>query len=257
MDGQRLGPDLVTRVALLLVLLCFGGSALAQGLDLPLAPPRLGGVPTATIAPLADEDDGDDPRDTPPPTFYGEEIDAETDSIIYVLDISGSMFYPSSMQPKPIDSARRELARSIAGLSDNFRFNVLAYNCRIYQWQQACVEASSENKSAATAWFTRYNPMGGTGTAIAVAMALSDRSNYTVVLLTDGAPNCGVNVSATEGMPIGSLMVLYAEQHRRIIRETNTQGATIHVFGIMARGSWRAFCQGVASDSGGRYVDVN
>jgi len=44
--------------------------------------------------------------------------------------------------------------------------------------------------------------------------------------------------------------------HRAMIRRNNTQGATINVFGISASGSYRAFCQAVASDSGGSYFDV-
>ena len=44
--------------------------------------------------------------------------------------------------------------------------------------------------------------------------------------------------------------------HRSVIRGANSQGATINVFGIAASGSYRAFCQGVASDAGGAYFDV-
>ena len=44
--------------------------------------------------------------------------------------------------------------------------------------------------------------------------------------------------------------------HRSMIRGNNSQGATVNVFGIAASGSYRAFCQGVARDNGGAYVDV-
>ena len=77
--------------------------------------------------------------------------------------------------------------------------------------------------------------------AAATALALAEKSNMTVVLLTDGAPNCGANG---------------ASGHRRMISSANTQGASINVFGIAASGSYRAFCQGVAGDSGGSYFDV-
>ena len=62
-----------------------------------------------------------------------------------------------------------------------------------------------------------------------------------VVLLTDGSPNCGAS-----GMT----------GHRSMIANANTQGATVNVFGIAATGRYRGFCQGVASDSGGSYFDV-
>jgi Mg-chelatase subunit ChlD len=72
-------------------------------------------------------------------------------------------------------------------------------------------------------------------------VALADKENRSVVLLTDGAPNCGA--SDIDG-------------HRRMIRAHNTQGATINVFGIAASGTYRSFCQNVATDSGGSYFDV-
>jgi uncharacterized protein YbbK (DUF523 family) len=82
---------------------------------------------------------------------------------------------------------------------------------------------------------------GASGTGPATSLALMARENRAVVLLTDGSPNCG----ATD-----------IEGHRRMIRSNNTQGATINVFGIAASGTYRQFCQAVASDSGGSYFDV-
>ena len=63
-----------------------------------------------------------------------------------------------------------------------------------------------------------------------------------VVLLTDGAPNCGA--PGFNG-------------HRTMISGANRGGATIDVFGIMTWGRTMRFCQQVAGDSGGRFVDVS
>ena len=41
-----------------------------------------------------------------------------------------------------------------------------------------------------------------------------------------------------------------------MIRSANRQGAVINVFGIAATGAQRRFCQQVAADSGGSYIDV-
>ena len=65
-----------------------------------------------------------------------------------------------------------------------------------------------------------------------------------MILLTDGGPSCGTTPPKDPG------------KHRLMIRNANAQHATINVFGIGAVGSWRAFCQGVAADSGGMYYDV-
>jgi len=216
-------------------------------LDLPMGPPSAPVVPPAQVP---EEDDDDDPRDTPPPTIYGEEIDTENDTIYYVLDISCSMGWDSqsyttldgrTRRGPRIDRAKAELARSIMGLSDNFMFNVIAYDCGTRQWQRSMVEADDGNKQSAITWSMALSPTGATGTGPATALALGEKENMTVVLLTDGAPNCGANG---------------ANGHRSMISSANSQGASINVFGIAASGSYRAFCQAVAGDSGGSYFDV-
>lgn len=220
----------------------------APDLDLPVERP--GGAPQEE-----DPDGDDDPRDDPPPVIYGEEIESESDSIYYVLDISGSMdwdvasFVDLDGQRRTgtrIERAKVELVRSIAQLSRNFRFNVVAYDCGNRRWAPAMVPASPANKASATAWVMALRPLGATGTGPAMAVALAEKENLTVVLLTDGAPNCGAGSGGWGTM----------DDHRRMIRAANTQRATIEVFGIAASGEYRAFCQNVAADSGGSYRDV-
>jgi hypothetical protein len=231
-------------------LLVLTTAASAQSLDLPIPPIRFGDqIPDYGPKPSDDTSD-DDPRDTPPPTIYGEEIDTETDTIVYVLDVSCSMGWDSqsyttldgSVSKGPrIDRAKAELARSISGLSDNFKFNIIAYDCTIRQWKRSMVEASDGNKQSAIAWTAALNPAGATATGPGTALALDDKDNKSIVLLTDGVPNCGANG------PAG---------HRSMIANANSQGASISVFGIAASGSYRAFCQAVAGDSGGSYFDI-
>jgi hypothetical protein len=222
--------------------------ATPDDLDLPIEPAKLA-VPITPPAP-PEEPPGEDPRDTPPPTIYGEEIDTENDTIFYVLDISCSMGWDTqsyttvdgqNRRGPRIDRAKAELARSIMGLSDNFKFNIVAYDCGTRRWKGSMQDATDPNKSAAISWTMALQPTGATGTGPACALALGDKDNMTIVLLTDGAPNCGA--SGLSG-------------HRSMISSANTQGATVNVFGIAASGSYRAFCQGVAGDSGGSYYDV-
>jgi hypothetical protein len=226
-----------------------GGNA---DMDLPVEPAVLNDPnalqPPAPITP--DDDDGDDPNDTPPPVIYGEELDSENDTIFYVMDQSCSMGWDNQSYTTPdgntasgprIARAKAELARSIMGLSDNFLFNVIAFDCGTRQWSQSMQEANDGNKNSAITWVMALQPIGATGTGPPTSLALGDKDNMMVVLLTDGAPNCGAN-----GL----------NGHRSMIRSANTQGATINVFGIAASGSYRAFCQGVAGDAGGSYFDV-
>jgi hypothetical protein len=270
---------------LLTVALLWGGTTFAQSslpprpgvtppqqrvdrtLDLPItapsyrprqaAAPLPASTPAQKPTPAPPPSPPADPVDEPsqPPALYGESIPAEEDTIIFVLDISCSMAWDSQSYTKlsgeigygpRLDRAKVELSRSISGLSKNFQFNLVAYGCGVTQWSGELKLATEANKAAALAWLGSLNPMGATATGPATAQALSEKQNHSVVLLTDGMPNCGVTYT-DDGAEAA---------HRRLIQISNTQGAVINVFGIAATASYRAFCQGVASDSGGVFFDV-
>jgi hypothetical protein len=234
-------------------------------LDLPLERPVCVSPTPAPPVPVTPDDGEDDPRDEPPPVIYGEEIDSENDTIFYVLDRSGSMYADANTaytgldgnrtRGSRLDRAKVELARSILGLSRNFKFNILAYDCGYVIWSRELREATDSNKQAALGWVGGLEATGATATGPACAVALSDRQNMSLVLLTDGDPNCGVPefYEAMNGFA-GDYEIING--HRRMIRNANAQHATINVFGIAAYGTFRRFCQEVASDSGGSYFDV-
>jgi secreted protein with Ig-like and vWFA domain len=217
---------------LLLASLCSAQTLPSQhDLDLPVDPStyKLGATPVPTPP-------ADDPKDEPAPIFYGEEIPTESSSLIYVLDFSGSMKYQ-----KRIETLKDEFEKSVRGLSPTFEINVVTYGCWTKRWSSGMKQATDANKAAAIAWVRSQEPQGGTATGPAVALGLQDKTNLAVVLLTDGDPNCGADDR---------------EGHRQMIRRANSQGATINVFGIAAKGDYRQFCQNVASDSNGNYYDV-
>ncbi len=178
--------------------------------------------------------------------FFGEELGSESASVVFVLDISGSMNQPMWDDqlgyggPRKITLATRELLKAINTLPTSWAFDVIAYDDCVYLWRPELVAASDEAKAAASRWVASRQPFGGTLTGPAVASALAlDRDNHLVVLLTDGQP--------TGYSP---------PEHRKMIRDANTQDAIVDVFGIEATGPMRAFCQGVASDNDGSYVDA-
>ncbi|RME04357.1 MAG: VWA domain-containing protein [Planctomycetota bacterium] len=198
-------------------------------IDLPIEKPT-----PKQIQEEEEEDEGD-------VTFYGEELDAETDSIVYVVD------YSCSMYGSRIAKAKMEVNKSIAALSENFKFSVVAYDCYVSVWSSKLKKATAENKQSAQAWINGQNPRGATGTGLAVKKGLEiDRDCKLVVLLTDGAPNC-------LGSSWGS-----ASDHLSLITRSNQQKAKINVFAIQPwSSSYRSFCQKVASTSGGTYKEVN
>ena len=257
-----MGPELILGIAMTLV-----GQVYGDSLDLPVPPAYFGQekkrqaeedppVPYEGPVETPDDDDGDDPRDTPPPVFFGEEIDTEKDTIVFVIDISGSMsngydpmidYNGNSTRGSKYFKAVSELVRLIRSLSNNFHFNVVRYDCAVESWKGQMMQATDANKADAEKWILGDDPRaiprkvpGGTMTGPATVVGLGYQPNDALVLLTDGAPNCGAN-----GL----------EGHRFLILAANT-GVVIDVFGIEAFGAFRTFCQNVASDSGGTYIDV-
>lgn len=240
-------------------------------MDLPIHPGiDTGAVNTTTptqVRPLTpgfspNEGKEKDPRDEPPPVIYGEEIDAEGGTIVFVLDRSGSMdqysrpyatglgadgrtVVPLEEGPAPptrMEAAKQELTRCISSLAPNIRFNVYAFDCQTIRWSHELQPADPGSKASAIAWVNGIHSNGATGTGPAMVVALSShRECLSYVLLTDGEPNCGFD----------------SYIHRRMINDGNTQRASITVFGIDAWGGHRLFCQWVAADSGGSYFDVN
>jgi len=243
----------------------YDGAGPSQGMDLPMTPTWVGGpqpyqAPEPAPEPVEQPDSDTDPRDTPAPKFFGEEISVTTDSILYVIDQSGSM----SIRAEPyedlnqnivsdgsrLDRAKAELKRSISGLPENFYFNVLFYDECVSQCFSAKMVASAANKTQAFSWIEAIQPDGWTNTGLAVQKALTDKANKTVVLLSDGAPNfldCAMQY-------VGSV-----DDHAGLIRSENTQGAVINSFGIgiASDPTSRAFMQRVAAENGGTYSEVN
>jgi hypothetical protein len=223
-----------------------GAPAVAPGaeLDLPI------GVAKQTV----EDEPQKPPSEDEPPKIYDEDIPTKTDSIIFVLDISGSMNYGESsytgLDGNPtsgtkLERAKMELTRCILGLKDTFQFNIIAFDCDITNWMPARQQATPAMKASAVGWTNRIQARGATGTGPATAKALAEKDNFTVVLLTDGYPNCIGNRD-------GSM-----EEHRRMIRAANTQAAVIDVFGIQAYADMEEFCKNVAHDSGGKYIACN
>lgn len=210
-------------------------------IDLPIGVPTPG-MEDPDPPPPPDEDDG--------PTLYDEELPTKTDSIIYVIDISGSMDWDSrsytgldgsTRYGTRMERAKVELIKSIQALSREFEFNCLAFDCDVRRWSGSKQKAEAGPKASAIGWVSGLQPTGATGTGPAVAAALGDKNNFTVVVLSDGAPNCGA--SGDSG-------------HLRMIQAANTQGAIIHSFGIACYGSFEQFMRSIAQTSGGRYVGV-
>tara|TARA_Y100000590_G_scaffold419755_1_gene521775 strand:- start:7420 stop:8178 length:759 start_codon:yes stop_codon:yes gene_type:complete len=193
-----------------------------------------------------------DPEEDDPPKLYDEDLPTEELSIIYVIDVSGSMWHScppytgldgTSTTGNRLDRAKVEVIRSISALTENYTFNIISYHCALTQWRPQRAKAVEPNKSDAYGWVMLLRPGGGTGTGPAAALALSDKENYTVALLSDGWPGCGIP-GAMSG-------------HLQMILLSNTQGAQVHTFGINTYGAAEQFLRDIATNTGGVYYPVN
>lgn len=150
--------------------------------------------------------------------FYGIEI--ESQRIMFVIDISGSMEEPGSAPGLTKEQeAKKELVRCVKSLGKEDAFGVFAYSDSVQKWTPAggikeekgerpvagrtmIFEASDETKTRALQWIEKLDAAAWTNTYAALEEALrvsvADPRNDmgkeyglfpdTIFLLTDGAP---------------------------------------------------------------------
>jgi hypothetical protein len=219
----------------------------AGGLDLPIGGP---------VTRSADPEDAPEPEVLP--KLYDESIPAVSDSVIYVIDRSASMDLPTrpftGLDGEPVlngsrlDFVKCEIARSIRSLPPYFSFNVITFSHCVDSWQPGRVYVTAQAKADALAWVAAIEPQGWTNTGGATALALADRENKVVMLLSDGGPNY---------LDCAQTYVADYETHRRVIRSANTQGAVIHVFGIGLDPDTRGFMMSVAGENSGTFRELD
>jgi hypothetical protein len=237
--------------------------AFDRDLDLPFVPPVYAPVTskatTAPKPPVLPKPAAPVSDPIPPPTIYGHTIVSPNHTVVYVIDCSGSMTLDIGQYTTPdgktaqgdrLDRAKAALTSSIQSLAADWQFNIISYQCGVTMWRTALIQALPSAKQAAVSWLMQDVYAGGaTGTGPAVTVVFNTWSEARlVVLLTDGAPNCGAGDDSGDPSCIAA--------HRVMISGNNRTHATINVFGIGATGDFKQFCEDVAGDAGGSYTDV-
>lgn len=195
-----------------------------------------------------------------PPTFYGQKL-VEASSLVYVIDCSGSMGLTMGsgldmngwMQVglSRMERAKAEIARSVESLPVSIKFNIVAYESRIWSWSKILEEADAGHKKSARAFIADLQPSGMTETGPAVVVALKLNPNV-ICLLSDGAPNG--SVAGWWGVAGEQLEINW---HRDLIRSTNKGRCQINVYGVGCEGAFKEFCVNVAGDNRGSFTEVN
>ncbi|MBK8179404.1 MAG: HEAT repeat domain-containing protein [Planctomycetes bacterium] len=121
----------------------------------------------------------------PQTTYHG--IDSPSRSILFVIDVSGSMEnlvvekerfqdggYPSMMR---IDIVKVELARTIERLEPYVKFNILAFGTDVKPWKKELVPANVLNRTAGKDWALKLEPLGGSSKQDLASVGLTGAAN--------------------------------------------------------------------------------
>jgi VWA domain-containing protein/HEAT repeat protein len=200
-------------------------------------------------------------------TFFG--ITTESQRVLFVLDLSGSMEF--SMTPKnnpdddpgrPYDfpgkdeisrltAAKRDLAKALGGLRDGGQFNLVLFASDVWTWDDQIVTMSPETRTEVTTYIDGLTAVGGTNIYGAIARALelagakpggtwSKPSIDTIYFLTDGKASVGLTTDPEE-------ILAY-------VREVNrSAGIVIHTIGLSGAQDAQLLRR-LAEENGGTYV---
>lgn len=230
-----------------------------KGAEATFEVPELGGKIEASA--LAEETVG--------LTFFG--IRTESQRVLFVLDLSGSMDFSMVPRKNPDDdiqggrepdepqegeisrltAAKRDLKKAMGGLGDDAVFNVIFYASDVWSWQDKLVKMDPDTRKEVTEVIEGLDAMGGTNIygamQVAFKMAGVKEGNKwvapkvdTIFLLSDGKPSIGVSTDADEILSM--------------VREANVNaGITIHTIGLS--GAQDAYLlRTLAEENGGTYA---
>ena len=173
--------------------------------------------------------DPDDPTFSESETASYFQFPIESDRVLFILDVSGSMKWPdqprdSGIRPsdwkgRRIHVAHRELFKALRALAKQNQgripklkkgetsdfplvpsddgdepptlFNLATFAGVVTPWQKGVVPASTENVEAGIAWILKQLPRGGTATYDALAFGILANNVDTIFFLSDGVPSLG------------------------------------------------------------------
>jgi uncharacterized protein YegL len=137
-------------------------------------------------------------------SFYG--IEAKTDRMLFILDCSGSMNFAGSefvKERKKIDILREEMKKSIAGLPDGAKFNMIVFSSDVRVWHKGPAVRDAKIAKDAIEWVEKQKVVGSTNMYDALETAFkmmgvgasTDKSYApvfdTIFFMTDGVPTSG------------------------------------------------------------------
>lgn len=178
-----------------------------------------------------------------PPKFYG--IPLETESVVFVIDQSGSMsgggspfIAPGAIAGSKWETAVRELLSAVEQLADGTDVNVILFETGVRAWRRGPQRLSKATRTSMRRFLGRLQPGGATNLYDALDKALRTPDIETIVLLSDGAPTHGRFVDQA------SILASVQALNRR-------RGVVIHTVSI---GGGSPLLRLIATQNDGEYV---
>jgi HEAT repeat protein len=200
-------------------------------------------------------------------TFFG--ITTESQRVLFVLDLSGSMDFsmvpknnpddsrdkpfdmPEPGEPSRLDVAKRDLVKAIGGLKDGAAFHLVLFASDVWTWSDDLATMNAEVRAEVFDYVENVDAVGGTNVYGALERAFdlagangggqwSEPVVDTIYFLTDGRASVGVTTDPEE-------ILAYVRQRN------GSAGITLHTIGLSDAHD-AVLLRRMAEENGGTYV---
>lgn len=157
--------------------------------------------------------------------MFGKEIDPNDNTILFVLDVSGSMKESCGVSGpdaglSKLEYARKELARVIRNLPSETKFNIIAFSSDVRQWSKTFAPAKPGNQKDAVRFLDSLVPSGETYMTKAFETAFESGGPEAIYFISDGKPH-------EKGKPVKAETVIEKVEFLNRFRK-----ASIHTIGF-------------------------
>ncbi len=184
--------------------------------------------------------------------FFGVQL--ETERIVFVVDVSGSMQEAIKDQgygggsstgggtggPTRLDAAKGELRQALEKLEEDAYFNILSFSGGVNALSKRMGKAQGKHLEQAKEFVSRMTPGGGTNIYGGFETAFADELVDTIIFLSDGQPSEGETTDP----------IVIAE---RVKAWNAGRNVTVHCVSI---GIDLGLLRQIAQDNGGEYTFI-
>jgi HEAT repeat protein len=200
-------------------------------------------------------------------TFFG--IKTESQRVLFVLDVSGSMRFsmvprnnpnddpsreydmPQEGEESRLEVAKRELVKALGGVGEGGVVNIVLYATDVWSWRDDPATVGAETRSELVRYVESLTANGGTNIYGALRHAFdlagveadgewSDPVVDTIYVLSDGRASMGLTTDSEE-------ILSYVRERNR------NAGITIHTIGLSGAQD-PYLLRGLAEQNGGQYA---